>query len=152
MDDKIFRFSPETGATITEKPQLSALGPLEEGVMEVVWTRGESSVRDVVASLPRPLAYTTIMTTLDRLFKKTLLARRKVERAFLYSPRLSRDEWRREMAGGLVASLLVGPEHSRDLLLSCFLDAVGEHDEALLNELERNIRRKRRALLKRSQP
>jgi predicted transcriptional regulator len=150
MDNKILKLSGEGGASAAEGGRLTALGHLEEGVMEVLWTRGESSVRDVTAALARPLAYTTVMTTLDRLFKKTLLRRRKVERAFLYSPRLSREEWRRDMAGGLVASFLDGPEHSRDLLLSCFLDAVGEHDGALLDELEKKIRSKRRQFLKRS--
>jgi predicted transcriptional regulator len=149
MNNKIFDLSTESGAA--ERPQLSSLGHLEEGVMEVLWTRGESSVRDVVDALHRPLAYTTVMTTLDRLFKKTLLCRRKVERAFLYSPRLSREQWRREMADGLVASFLDGPSQSRELLVSCFLDAVGKQDEALLNELEKKIRRRRRQLLKRGQ-
>ena len=52
------------------------LGPLEVTVMEILWARGESNVRDVVDRLDRPLAYTTVMTTLDRLFKKGLLLRR----------------------------------------------------------------------------
>jgi predicted transcriptional regulator len=150
MNSKIFNLSGEGGVTPAEGGRLTALGHLEEGVMEVLWTRGESSVRDVTGALTRPLAYTTVMTTLDRLFKKTLLRRRKVERAFLYSPRLSREEWRGEMAGGLIADFLAGPEHSRELLLSCFLDAVGEHDGALLDKLEKKIRSKRRQLMKRS--
>src|SRR5438128_8928980 len=49
------------------------LGPLEITVMEILWQRGESNVRDVAEKLDRPLAYTTVMTTLDRLFKKGLL-------------------------------------------------------------------------------
>ncbi len=66
------------------------LGHLEITILEVLWGRGESNVREVAESLDRPLAYTTVMTTLDRLFKKGLLDRRKSERAFFYSPRLSR--------------------------------------------------------------
>ena len=49
------------------------------------------------------------MTTLDRLYKKGLLERRKAARAFFYSPRLTRDEWERERAGSLVAEFLTGP-------------------------------------------
>jgi predicted transcriptional regulator len=60
--------------------------------MEILWSRPESSVRDVVDRLKRPLAYTTVMTTLDRLYKKGLLDRRKSQRAFFYSPRLTRPE------------------------------------------------------------
>ena len=53
----------------------------------------------------RKLAYTTVMTTLDRLFKKGLLDRIKSDRAFLYSPALSRADWERKRAGSLVADL-----------------------------------------------
>lgn len=115
--------------------------------MEVVWSRGESSVRDVLARLARPLAYTTVMTTLDRLYKKDLLNRYKSERAFRYSPRCSRDDWEHRRADSLVAGFLCRPEPSRDLLISCLLEAVGQHDEALLNDLEKKIRAKRKELL-----
>ena len=53
-------------------PQRLQLGPLEVEVMEVVWTMGACNVRDVVERLDRKLAYTTVMTTLDRLYKKSL--------------------------------------------------------------------------------
>ena len=55
--------------------QSLALGTLEFELMEILWSNGASSVRDVVPKLSRPLAYTTVMTTLDRLFKKGLLDR-----------------------------------------------------------------------------
>lgn len=128
------------------------LGHLEISVMEILWSRGESSVRDVIHHLPRSLAYTTVMTTLDRLYKKDLLERRKSERAFLYSPRLSREEWEHKRAGDLVAGFLAGPQPSRDLLISCLVEAVGQYDKALLDELERKIRRKRKEALRRGRP
>ncbi len=117
--------------------------------MEVLWTAGESSVRDVVEKLGRNLAYTTVMTTLDRLFKKGMLDRHKSERAFLYAPRLSNQEWERQRAGNLVAGLLAGSPPARELLLSSFVDAVGQHDALLLDALEEKIRRKRKELSKR---
>ena len=92
------------------------LGPLEMQVMNVVWSVGRCSVRDVVERLNSRLAYTTVMTTLDRLFKKGFLEREKSERAFLYSPALSSQDWERRRAGSLVAGFLAGPEPSRDLL------------------------------------
>ena len=124
----------------------SEFGRLENAVMDIVWERGESSVHDVSGRLDRPLAYTTVMTTLDRLYKKGLLDRRKVERAFLYSPRLSRREWEQQRAGDLVSNLLASREHSSDLLISCLVDAVSQQDRALLDELERRIQEKRREL------
>ena len=128
----------------------AALGRLELSVMEIVWSRGESSVREVVGHLARPLAYTTVMTTLDRLYKKNLLDRRKEERAFRYSARFSRDDWERKRADNLFAGFLAGPQPSRDLLISCLVEAVGQYDEALLDELEKKIRAKRKELLQRN--
>jgi len=128
------------------------LGHLELQLMEILWSRGECNVREVTAQLDRQLAYTTVMTTLDRLFKKGLLERRKSDRAFIYSARMSRLEWARGRAGNLIANFLAGPHPSRDLLVSSFLDAVGERDAMLLDELEKKIRTKRKELFRRGQP
>ena len=125
------------------------LGNLEFELMQILWAHGDANVRDVVHRLSRPLAYTTVMTTLDRLFKKGCLRRRKALRAFVYSPRFSQREWERRRANHLVAGFLEGPRPSRELLLSCLLDAVGEHDTALLDKLEKKIRARRRELLRR---
>jgi predicted transcriptional regulator len=125
------------------------LGPLEILVMETLWRHGEANVRDVAERIERPLAYTTVMTTLDRLYKKGLLERRKEQRAFYYAPRHSRAEWEQKRAGDLVAGFLASAEPSRDLLISCLVEAVGQHDEALLDELERKIRLRRKDLARR---
>ena len=124
------------------------LGHLEMHIMEVLWAHGESNVHDVVDRLGRPLAYTTVMTTLDRLFKKNLLVRRKSERAFFYAPRWSRQEWEQKRAGDFVAGFLASPQAS-GALISSLVDAVGQYNTALLDELEDNIRSKRLELAKR---
>jgi len=80
------------------------------------------------------------------------LDRQKSERAFLYSAHLSSQEWERRRAGDLVAGFLAGPQPSRELLLSSLVDAVGQHDALLLDELEEKIRRKRRELLQLGKP
>ena len=51
-----------------------------------------------------------------------------------------------------MAEFLTGPRNSRELLLSCLVDAVGRHDEAMLEELEKKIRVQRRKLLRKAQP
>ena len=86
----------------------TSLGPLELSVMEVVWQIGSCSVRDVVQNLDRDLAYTTVMTTMDRLFKKGLLDRSKCDRAFLYSAHVSKDSWERQRTDDLLAGFLAG--------------------------------------------
>ena len=128
------------------------LGHLEITVMEIVWDRGESNVHEVVEKLDRPLAYTTVMTTLDRLYKKGLLDRRKSERAFFYSARLSRREFEHKRAGEFVAGFFASPQSSSELLISCLVEAVGQKDEALLDELERKIRLKRKELCRKGKP
>jgi hypothetical protein len=81
--------------------------------MEALWRHGEGNVREVGARLGRPLAYTTVMTTLDRLYKKGLLDRRKQDRAFLYSPRYTHAQWQQKRAGEFLAGYLSGPETAR---------------------------------------
>ena len=127
-----------------------SLGPLEIDVMEVLWNAGESGVRDVVEKLDRKLAYTTVMTVLDRLFKKGLLDRRKSARAFVYSSHLSGQEWERQRTRYLVSGLLAGPQSSRKMLLSSVVDAVSQHGIKLLEQLEKEIHRKREQLSERN--
>jgi len=119
------------------------LGPLEAELMTILWASGELSVRDVAEKLGRPLAYTTVMTTLDRLFKKGLLLRSKLDRAFVYRCRWTAEEWDRKYAEHVVAGLMERPALPGDLLVSYLVDTVCDQDVELLNELERRVRLKR---------
>jgi len=71
--------------------------PLELSCLKALWSLGEGSVNDVrrIVSRNKPLAYTTVMTLLDRLARKGVVARRKVGRAFFYAPQVSQDSVRR---------------------------------------------------------
>jgi predicted transcriptional regulator len=124
----------------------SRLGALEREVMDVVWKAGELNVREACEQLKSSVAYTTVMTTMDRLFKKRLLARRKVGRAFLYSAAATRNEMEGAVATELVQSLLQRHVNEPLPLLSSLVDAVSDRDRALLDDLERLIREKRRAV------
>ena len=127
----------------------SRLGSLERHVLALVWERGDSSVRDVCARLGATVAYTTVMTTMDRLFKKGLLSRRKVGRAFVYHATATRNELEGAVAAELVQSLLQRGGNEPLPILSSLVDAVSDRDRALLDELERLIREKRRAIAER---
>lgn len=122
------------------------LGTLEREVIEVVWNATEVTVRDVHARLDGRVAYTTVMTTLDRLFRKGLLARTKRARAFVYSALATREELDDIVASDLVSGLLAGEWSAPLPFLSNLVEAVGERDRALLAELERLVRTKRRQL------
>jgi predicted transcriptional regulator len=124
----------------------NSLGALEREVMELAWTRDEISVREACASLRSAVAYTTVMTTMDRLFKKGLLARRLVRRAFVYRAAATRQELEGAVAAELVQSLLQRDGSEPLPILSSLVDAVSDRDRALLDELERLIREKRRGI------
>jgi len=119
------------------------LGPLEWRVLEALWGRATpGAVRDLTPDFP-DIAYTTLMTTLDRLFRKGILLREKQGRAFLYQPRLSRTEFESERAADAVRLAISGGGAALSPLLSCFVQAVGDRDRELLDELEALVRARR---------
>jgi BlaI family penicillinase repressor len=109
--------------------------PLELECLKVLWTLGEGNVKDVRQALTvsRNLAYTTVMTVLDRLARKGGVARRKVGRSFVYVPVLSRGVLRRLAVQDLVDRFFEGSEEAlMDLLkdgkASVPVAAAGESD------------------------
>lgn len=123
-----------------------ALGRLEAQVMECLWQSEEAmSVRDVAARLDGPWAYTTLMTTLDRLFKKGLAAREPRGRAFAYRARLSRTDLGVQALKTAVFDINVGAE-TPDLALAALVDVLESHDPEWLDSLDRMVRERKRAL------
>ena len=86
--------------------------PLELACLKALWSLQEGKVRAVqeVVARSRPLAYTTLMTVLDRLVRKGKLNRRKVGRAFVYAPEASRDSMRRAALRELIEGYFDGSE------------------------------------------
>jgi len=86
--------------------------PLELLCLNALWSIQEGNVKDVqqLVARKRTLAYTTIMTVLDRLVRKGLLARRKVGRAFVYVPQTARDTLRRTALQELLDGFFDGSE------------------------------------------
>jgi predicted transcriptional regulator len=111
------------------------LGPLEWRALEAVWARaGAVSVRDLTPDFS-DIAYTTLMTTLDRLFRKGVLLREKQGRAFVYRPRFTRAEFESARAADALRTAIQGVG-SLTPIASCLIDAVGDRDRELLDELE----------------
>jgi predicted transcriptional regulator len=121
------------------------IGPLEQRVLDELWARGSATVREVVEKACQGLAYTTVMTTLDRLFKKDLLTRSEEGRAFRYAPRFSREELQREAVGHALRQLLDASPAS-SLPLSFLVEILGERDAELLDDLRKLVESKRREL------
>jgi predicted transcriptional regulator len=121
-------------------PQVATrLGEREREVLEVLWIEGSATVQQVTNCLQTALAYTTVMTTLDRLYKKGLLRRNKRDRAFVYEPALSKNDLERGRASEMVHRLFSDSSMNEDALLSHLVDAVQNYDTDLLGRLEKKV-------------
>jgi len=123
-----------------------ALGKLERQVLEEIWRSEEVCVRDMFLAFEERVAYTTLMTTLDRLYKKQLLSRRKAGRAFYYAALVSAAELEQGIREDVIDGLLGRGAEGVEPVLACIVDAVSERDRELLDELDRLIKEKRREL------
>ena len=124
------------------RPQL---GPFERQVLQRLWLLGSATVRELLADGKIHQAYTTVMTTMDRLYKKGLLDRVAEGRAFRYTPRHTREELQRATALESIRQLL-GSGDASSLPLSYLVEALSAHDAQLLDELQLMVERKRREL------
>lgn len=123
------------------------LGPLEQQVMEIVWREKQCSVRDVVERLPNPRAYTTVMTTLSRLYRRGLLSRTGVDRKFLYSACVDRVELDYMLAQRVLSRLLEIQDRSQapELVSLYILKNLFQHDPDLFDAMVKIVRSNRGA-------
>ena len=116
---------------------LAAPGELEAAVLDALWERGELSTPAVyqVVGTPRGLAYTTILTVLQRLTRKGLLARRGGGRSHLYAAALTREQFAERRGETLAAALVdVGAAG-----LGAFLAEVRRLDPQVVAQLRRQL-------------
>src|SRR5947209_19198592 len=101
---------------------------LELDCLKVLWTLGEASVRGIQAevSKSRPLAYTTVMTIMERLTRRGCVRRRKAGRSFVYTAVLSRDAVRRIAVQELVEHVFDGCETSLRAFLLHYPQTSGD--------------------------
>jgi predicted transcriptional regulator len=110
-------------------------GELEARVMDRVWSReATSTVREVFEDLrqQREIAYTTVMSTMDNLYRKGWLARERNGKAYRYWPRLSREEY-----GARLMHEALDSGGNPDVVLTRFLEQMSEQDSARLQDLLR---------------
>jgi predicted transcriptional regulator len=126
----------------SSRPQL---GPFEKEVLQKIWSQGSATVRELIADGNIRQAYTTVMTTMDRLYKKGLLDRVAEGRAFRYTARQTPEELQRVAALESIRQLL-GSGDAASLPLSYLVEALSTHDAQLLDQLQLLVERKRREL------
>ena len=110
------------------------LGELQARIMEIAWTRGRVTVREVLDALSdeRDLAYTTVMTVMTRLWENGTLAREQAGKTYVYRPSYTRDEFRATISGTIVRDLVAD---FGDVALAQFADALERVDPARLARL-----------------
>ena len=126
------------------KHTLSAvLGPLENEIMEVVWELGEVTVRDVHGALEakRPIAYTTVMTTLGRLADKSFLKRIEKQPAHHYEALVTREQYAKSTVKSVVDWLV---DHFPDPAVAYFVDRVEKEDDEVIEKLRQAIEQRKR--------
>src|SRR5437764_7757728 len=114
---------------------MRGFGELEAVIMDRVWGHdGPVTVRDLFDELreARPIAYTTVMSTMDNLHRKGWLARERAGKAFLYWPTLTREEY-----GARLMRDALDSGGDRDLVLTHFLEQISRQDSARLRDLVR---------------
>ena len=122
---------------------ITGLGPLERRVLHLLWSMGDATVREILETGKVSGAYTTLMTTLDRLHKKGLLNREPEGRAFRYSPAQTRSEFNGNVVRSFVDQIFGSAGTAS---VSYLVEAISEHDRNLLDELQKAIEQKRRDL------
>ena len=118
------------------------LGDLELQVMEILWKDGGMTVRELWSKEAfGERAYTTMMTTMDRLYRKGLLCRKSEKKAYLYWPSQKREEYWRTVSQEIMQNLMrLGGAST----LTAFVDAATVDDEENLELLEALIQKRKR--------
>lgn len=119
---------------LNRKGMARFLGTLEARIMEIVWKKETISVQEVCDKLGKGTNYKTVMTVMNRLVEKEFLERKKVSRAFVYTPRVKREEFLEQASHQIVTGLV---SDFGTLALAQFVDVLGEQDSDVLATLQK---------------
>ncbi|HHD11527.1 MAG TPA: hypothetical protein ENK42_03720 [Deltaproteobacteria bacterium] len=122
-----------------------ALGPLEGVIMEVLWKKGGLTGREVYKEVLRAkkVAYTTVLTVLERLVNKGLVKKEKGEEGYIFSALYSKGEFEGFVAREVLKGVL---ELSQSTAIVNFVDLLAEEDPKELERLKRLVEEKSREL------
>ena len=121
------------------------LGDIERLVMDILWSRAEVTGREVLEEIQkeRPLAFTTILTVMDRLLKKGLIRRKKSGGVFVYAPSISRDEFVKQVSEEVLQGIL---DISASSAASSFVDILYKTSPEEMDRLSRLIEERKKAV------
>ena len=121
---------------------LDNLGELQKAIMEIVWARGEATSREVQERLSqkRPLAYTSVLSIMQRLEKAGWLRHRADRRTYVYQPAFSREQESRRSLRHFIERVFQG---NSQLVIQHLIEQGDLSEEDLL-ALQKLIHRKRK--------
>lgn len=120
------------------------LGDLEKAVMDVLWEKGEATGREVFKEIGkgRSLAFTTILTVMDRLLKKGLIKRIKRGKLFVYTPSMSKDDFVRQVSREVLQGIL---DISASSAASSFVDILYKTSPEEIERLSKLIEERKKS-------
>ena len=120
------------------------LGALEKDIMEVLWTRGESSVKDILDAFSndRDTSYSTVITVTNRMSQKGLLKKRKVGKAYFYKPIYDREQFYEFISKKVVEGV---SEFSFQSAMVHFVDYMAQVDPDKIEYFSKLIESKRKS-------
>lgn len=130
---------PISAFRLRERRLRRVLGDLEADVMEVLWRRGQASIREVWDTVKgrRPITFNTVMTVMNRLVEKGLLRREDGRGHYRYRPRMDRETLLAHVSRDVVEALV---EEFGDIAVAQFVAVLREADPEQLKTLRRLIR------------
>lgn len=114
--------------------EIAKLGDLEKKVMDIVWEKKKCTTRDIVLNLKtnRHLAYTTVATILQRLWKKGLVIRKENKSGYIYTPKVSKEKYSKSIAQSFLKSFI---NSYGDIAIASFVDSIEKLPSAKRNHL-----------------
>ena len=118
-------------------------GKLEKQIMETLWLRGESSVRDILEGLNHSQSYTysTLITVMNRLSNKGLLEKKKVGKTFFYKPTYTKAELLDIVSKKVIQGI---SELSLQTTILNFVDYISTKDSKQLDHLSELIKNRKK--------
>lgn len=126
----------------TKGTPFTGIGSLEADILAIIWEKDRATVRDVYEALrqQRPIAYTTVMTVMNNLVKKNLLAQDKTNIAYVYTPAIPGDEVAQTILDSVVQRLLRGqPNRAVSYLLGLKKVLTADQTEELKRYAEEHF-------------
>ncbi len=124
---------------------VAGLGPLEDGIMRVLWGRESPGGKEIHAELSRarPIALTTVLTVLERLVRKGLVKKTKGASVYLYRPAFTKEEFASRVSREVLRAIF---DISTSSAAASFVDMLASEDPEELNRLSRLIEKKKKEM------